>query len=185
MKNREGVNLVEDIGKRGEKLLQSNLSQGEEAVVKLKGIHGEALVITNKRLYVLKWGFMAGTTFGGRCITFDFKSITGIELKKGLLTGAYEILTPATQNTRKSYWGGRGNDTTSSDNIISFNRDKYQHFEEAARTGRELLHKHSSQITSDNQNDDLAKLEKLAELKEKGILTEKEFQAKKKQLLGL
>jgi L-fucose isomerase-like protein len=31
----------------------------------------------------------------------------------------------------------------------------------------------------------IAELEKLAELKEKGIITEEEFQAKKKQLLGL
>jgi len=32
---------------------------------------------------------------------------------------------------------------------------------------------------------DLAQLERLAELKEKGIITEEEFNAKKKQILGL
>lgn len=32
---------------------------------------------------------------------------------------------------------------------------------------------------------DLDQLEKLAELKEKGIITEEEFNAKKKQILGL
>ncbi|GBE57469.1 hypothetical protein BMS3Abin01_00384 [bacterium BMS3Abin01] len=41
----------------------------------------------------------------------------------------------------------------------------------------------------DNQEDDvpayLGELEKLGELREKGIITEKDFEAKKKQLLGL
>ena len=36
-----------------------------------------------------------------------------------------------------------------------------------------------------NQPDYLAELERLAELRDKGIVTEEEFQAKKKQLLGL
>ncbi len=35
-----------------------------------------------------------------------------------------------------------------------------------------------------NESDYLDELEKLAELHEKGILTDEEFQAKKKQLLG-
>ena len=39
--------------------------------------------------------------------------------------------------------------------------------------------------TSNNTEDALTQIEKLAALKEKGILTEEEFVAKKKQLLGL
>jgi hypothetical protein len=35
------------------------------------------------------------------------------------------------------------------------------------------------------QEDDMAQLEKLAQLKAEGILTEDEFQAKKKQILGI
>ncbi len=34
-------------------------------------------------------------------------------------------------------------------------------------------------------DDDVAQLQKLGELKEQGILTEEEFQAKKKQILGI
>ena len=44
------------------------------------------------------------------------------------------------------------------------------------------LNNGSSSITKVNNLEDL---EKLAELKEKGIITEEEFQAKKKQILGL
>eukprot|EP01080_Neovahlkampfia_damariscottae_P011822 gene11822-5153_t len=39
--------------------------------------------------------------------------------------------------------------------------------------------------SSSGGNDDLEQLEKLASLRDKGILTEEEFQAKKKQILGL
>lgn len=35
------------------------------------------------------------------------------------------------------------------------------------------------------QDDQIVQLEKLAELRDKGVLTEEEFQAKKKQILGL
>ena len=36
-----------------------------------------------------------------------------------------------------------------------------------------------------SSSDNIAEVEKLAEMRDKGILTEEEFQAKKKQLLGL
>lgn len=38
---------------------------------------------------------------------------------------------------------------------------------------------------ADSADNNIAQLEKLAELRDKGILTEEEFSAKKKQLLGL
>ncbi len=37
----------------------------------------------------------------------------------------------------------------------------------------------------DSADDQMAQLEKLGQLKEQGILTDEEFQAKKKQILGL
>lgn len=43
----------------------------------------------------------------------------------------------------------------------------------------------SSIISNDSTNNSLADIEKLAELKDKGIITEEEFQKKKKQLLGI
>jgi hypothetical protein len=39
--------------------------------------------------------------------------------------------------------------------------------------------------SAQDQPDELAELEKLGELRDKGILTEEEFQSKKKQLLNL
>lgn len=184
MQIQKDPSLIENLGSRGEKLLLTNLSNSEEILVKIKGVMGEALIITFKRIYILKWGFMTGNTFGGRCLTFDFKTITGIEMKKSLLTGSFEIISPATQNTQKSYWSGRGRDTISSDNIVSISRNKFDKFQMAANLGRELMSQSQNQSNL-NQTDDISKLEKLAELKAKGIITEEEFHAKKRLILGI
>ncbi len=41
------------------------------------------------------------------------------------------------------------------------------------------------QATATDTNDEMAQLQQLAQLKEQGILTQEEFDAKKKQILGL
>lgn len=175
--------LIEDLGHRGEKILAENLSEGEEIKVKVKGSFGEALVITNKRLYVPKWGFMTGSTLGGRCNAFDFAHITSIELKKGLASGTVEILTAATHNIKANWWK---TETAHSDNIVKFGADKFKVFEEAVRIGREAIREDRAQgVGSGTKDSYLDELEKLSQLKEKGIITEEEFNAKKKQILGV
>lgn len=180
-------NLIQKLDGRGEKLLMENINENEEKVfVKLQGSFGEVLVITDKSLYILKWGFMAGSILGGRCNAFGFNSITGLEIKKGLLTGTFEVLTPATQNTQKSYWGSGSNDAIKSDNIVTFQQNKFNLFQEAVKIGRELINKSYSKSRQNSQEKpDYSELEKLAELKEKGIITQGEFEAKKKKILDL
>jgi RNA polymerase subunit RPABC4/transcription elongation factor Spt4 len=175
--------LIQHFGLRGENLVRENI--GEKTIkVKLKGAFGEGLVITDKRLYVFKWGLMAGNLVGGRCNAFEFGNITGLEIKKNWTSGTFEVLTPATQNSQKSYWGRGNNDAVRSDNIVTFNsRKQFDLFSKAVRIGRDMISKyHSGTNQSDNY---ILELEKLAELKEKGIVSEEEFQAKKKQILGL
>lgn len=177
-------NLLENLGKRGEKILSENLvDKNEKISVKLKGSFGEAFILTDKRVYVLKWGFMAGNLIGGRCNAFDFHRIIGLEIKKEFGGGILEVLTAANQNTQKSCWGTGENDAIKSDNVIVFNWDKSDLFQEATRKVRKLL----SESKSERESEVLyyTELEKLAELKEKGIITEEEFNLKKRQILGL
>lgn len=177
--------LIQRLGGRGEKLVRDNIS-GDRILVKLQGSFGEALVITDKNLYVLKWGFMAGNFLGGRCMSFGHRNIVGLEIKKGWVTGTFEVLTPATQNAQKSYWGMGGNSAIQSDNVITFQSNKFNLFQEAVKIGRELINKSHSQNIQNSQNEpNYSELEKLAELKEKKIITQEEFEAKKKKILGL
>ena len=73
--------LIMPLHKRGEKLLTDNLSQDETVLVKLPGQFGQGLVMTNKRLYIVKWGFQAGSTFGGKCIAYEYRNITALEMR--------------------------------------------------------------------------------------------------------
>jgi len=191
---------MEDVGKRGEKILSENIQPGETIKVKLKGTFGEAFVVTTTRIYVAKWGFQTGNTFGGRCNAFEFSTITGIEYKKSLLNGTVEVQTPSMQNSQKSYWGQGQNSAITADNIVNFQRKKFDIFMEATNLAREMMSKRRNTLSSTSfaqalggeqkaseniQTDALAHIEKLAELRDKGILTEEEFTAKKKQLLGI
>lgn len=177
------MQLIQDLTSRGEKLLQENLSEGEEIKVKLKGQNGQGFVVTNKRLYILKWGIMAGNTFGGRVNAFEFSRVSGIEIKKSLLTGTVEILTPA--NSDQKYGGAFDLKAIQSDNAIKIYRKDYSTFLEAVKIAREiLLGQHVSNshaLTGDIET----QLEKLATLKQKKLITEDEFAAKKAMILGL
>ncbi|MBU4338173.1 SHOCT domain-containing protein [Patescibacteria group bacterium] len=176
--------LIKNYGGRGEKIFKENINENDEKIfVKLKGSFGEGLVITDKRLYVLKWGFMTGNTFGGKCVAFEFANITGLDIKKGFATGTFEVLTPATQNAQKSYWDNSKNGAVQSDNVITFQSTEFNSFQEAVKIGRERISKFH---TGNNQEvSNYSELEKLAELKEKGVITEEEFNTKKKSILGL
>ena len=65
--------------------------------------------------------------------------------------------------------------------LLRYNPDRHLLFEEA----KEIIEERISRDNKPSENSSLNDLEKLAELKEKGIITEEEFKGKKKQLLGL
>jgi len=178
--------LIADIGKRGEKLLAQNLSDGEKILAKVRGDFGQAFVVTDKHVFIVKWGFQSGSTFGGKCISFAYNNITGIQIKQQTLKALVEVLTPATQDNRKlSYWGGRGkgDNAVESDNAVTFSRPEAPVFQTAVNLAKEQME--SRHAPASKSNDDLSSLKELADLKEQGIITEAEFAAKKKQILGL
>ena len=67
-----------------------------------------------------------------------------------------------------------------------FDKNQQEIFEEAKNIIENKISKIKDSKTNNSSNyTNLDELEKLANLKEKGIITEEEFVAKKKQLLGL
>jgi hypothetical protein len=69
------------------------------------------------------------------------------------------------------------------ENTVMFKKDTFSQFEQVKKAIEEKM----SQPATSNKpvTSSLDEIEKLAGLKEKGIITEEEFQAKKTQLLGL
>jgi hypothetical protein len=172
-------NLIVKLGWRGERTLNQNLSSDEKIFIKLKGAFGQGLAVTDKRIYIIKWGWMTGNLVGSKCITFEYKNVTGVHLKKGWTTGAFEVFSAATQSSNKGYWGSNA---AKSDNIVTFNA-RTGLFQEATNFIRNKINHTHTNINSTTFN--FSDLEKLAELRDKGIITAEEFDAKKKSLLAL
>jgi hypothetical protein len=174
-----------NLGKRGDRILKDNILDGEEITDCIKGTQGEAVVLTNKRLLILKWGFMTGNTWSGRCTAFDFKNITSIELTNSIMTGQIQVNTPAHQNANKSYWSTDSKDNSlGTNNIVTFGIDKRDEAKKFVKTARDAASEASTESSHSNESD-YDELEKLMELKKKGIINETEFNKKKSKILGI
>jgi hypothetical protein len=181
-----GDNIITNLGSRGEKLLAQNKEAGEQILAKLKGDFGQGFVVTNRRVLVIKWGFQSGSTFGGKCVSYAYANIAGLHINKQAIKAMVQVLTPATQaNVKLTYWGSRGsqNNAVESDYAVTFSSKSMGLFQEAVRLAREQMA--GVQTGSGKADDTIQQLEQLAELKQKGALTEQKFAAKKQQLLGL
>ena len=133
--------LIVPLGSRGENLLQGNLSSSEKLLAKLRGKFGEGLVITDRHIYILKWGFMAGSMFGGRCIAYPYKNISGVKITKNILTGVFEVMTPGNQDAPKSYWSqNKDSNAIKADDAVAFVGSKsFEPFQKAANLCRDII----------------------------------------------
>jgi hypothetical protein len=72
-------------------------------------------------------------------------------------------------------------DATKDENTVFFNASQSEDF----KYFKKMIEDKIQEFSKPESRSSLEDLEKLAELKEKGIITEEEFNAKKKQILGL
>lgn len=134
--------LIQPLGARGEKHLSANMRADEKIIAKLKGQWGEGFVLTDHHIYIVKWGYYAGSLFGGRCISFDYRNVVGLEIKKGLLTGVVEVLSPATQNANLSYWAQNQNSAIRSNHAVAFtSTKKLELFQRAVVLARDQMNR--------------------------------------------
>lgn len=119
------------------------------------------LVATNKRLIFVDKGLI----YGLRVEDFPYDKITSIQYETGLLFGEIKIF-------------ASGNKA----DIKQINKQQARDFAEYVRARISSTKDHASMPHS-TPNDVIAQLEKLAKLKEQGILSEEEFLAQKKKIL--
>lgn len=121
-----------------------------------------------------------GFLFGGGHLrgdkTIPYSSIVAVQLKKAGLTAGYIQLTLKGGSEAK----GGLLESTKDENTIHYYSKSNKDFEECKALIEERLgdNGHKSYSSFDE-------LEKLAELRDKGILTSAEFEAKKRQMLNL
>jgi len=147
-----------------------------------KGYNG-TLIITDTGVIIKRGakGFLLGGGMLRGDKTIPYSSIIAVQLKKAGLVAGYLQLTLKGGSEAK---GGLFQSAID-ENTINFQAwgENNQLFIEAKEIiERNILKTENSGHKETSKADEL---EKYAKLKEKGIITEEEFQAKKKQLLGL
>lgn len=142
-----------------------------------KGYNG-TVILTDTGV-IIKRG-IKGFLLGGGMLrgdkTIPYSSIVAVQLKKAGLTAGYIQLTLAGGSEAKAGLF----QSTRDENTVNFFSGSNEQFMECkqlieSRIGTSATHRNSG----------LDDLEKLAELKEKGVITKEEFEKKKKQLLGI
>ncbi|WP_346206779.1 DUF4429 domain-containing protein [Caldifermentibacillus hisashii] len=146
-----------------------------------KGVNGQ-LEFTGTKIVIKRKGMLAKMTQGLKGEKeILVNQITSIQFKKaGSLTNGY---------IQFSFSGGKENkgglfDATQDENTIMFNKKQMPDFEKIKAAVEEKINEYHHPAST--QPVDIAdQIKKLADLRDNGILTEEEFQAKKKQLLGI
>lgn len=165
----------------GERFCSSCGSKIDGTVVpelQAKGVNGRIELFANKicirRKGVL--GFLTQGLKGDKEIMIS--SITSVQFKKaGMLTNGY---------IQFAFMGGKEAkegifQAVTDENTVMFNMKQQPDFERIKHELAKRLQAKTALLTASSGADEIAKL---ADLREKGILTEEEFQQKKKQILG-
>lgn len=152
------------------KVLAEILREDEMLEYVAQGLYKNGLGLlcaTSKRLLFIDKGF-----FSLKMEEFPLKSVSSVSFESGMMYGKIKIY-------------ASGNNAE----ISNIDKGSAKVFADIARNlidGRDVSkNKTQSEKNSDKDVDVYEQLEKLAALKDKKIITEAEFQAKKSQLLGL
>ena len=147
--------------------------------ISAKGVNGQIELSDNKVCILRKGilGFLTQGLKGDKNIMIS--TISSIQFKKaGMVTNGYiQFAFSGGQEAKGGLFQG-----TKDENTVMFNKKQQPLFEKIRDTVENRI---QSVNKTDSTNSDADELSKLADLRDKGILTEKEFQQKKKQILGL
>jgi hypothetical protein len=184
-----------DIGsldKKAQKTLAGTLEPSEEVLVTQPG-EKSALVATNRRILVCKWGMTSGAAFGSQVNSWDLAHVTGIEYRKGMTTKAIVVQTAGAQVVTK--FGRMDNGPTSVWEAPNALFVSSKDAEAAVSTLRQMIADHhgtgsgpsptASSAAGPAADDAAEAIRKFAALRDEGLITEDEFQAKKGSILGL
>lgn len=155
----------------------------DQVLVRLPGIPGFALVATDKRVMIITAGFSSGAMMGQKCKSYEYSDISSIECSCGMTQGRVQLTVAGSLEVRQP---GLGN-AYQAENIVHFSSSEKDIFQQATNLIRQEISKakRGNIFVQQSQADDIpTQIKKLAELKDLGILSNDEFEAKKKDLLS-
>jgi hypothetical protein len=150
----------------------------EKPIMTAQGSSGGRLLLFKDKIRIERKGFDAFILQGFKGDKdIQISTISAIQFKNCSFTAGY---------IQFSFFGGQETkrgilNATRDENTVMFTKEQQPAFEAIKAAIETRMHNPTSKAVSSGIDD----LEKLAELRDKGILTQAEFEAKKKQILGL
>jgi hypothetical protein len=177
--------MIEPISEKLDRALSLALAPNEQVVVKLRGVYKEALVCTNIRVLILKAGWMTGQWFGTDMFQCPYRNVAGAQVNFHILTGYFELSAGGMQNTKKSFWSTNNSiSPAKAPNCVTIaGRDRADKFRLACAF---IMHMASGGARAGVQTggDSIHTLERLAKLRDAGVISAAEFESKKAQILS-
>lgn len=147
----------------GENILASVFGAYEAKILGHDSARNGVFIATDRRL-----AFYAKKMFGYDLEVFPYRNVSSIEMSKGLMGHSITFFASGNKSTLK--WINQGN-------VSKFVALVKEHMSKQDVTS-------GSRVASQNGGDVISQVERLAKLKEQGILTDEEFTAAKKELFG-
>lgn len=171
----------------GETIIATLLGVGEKTSVGAlfgdkagAALGGDYLLVTNRKVVIIKAGVGTWATraFGIKAKTFMYDHIASVDVAKGLLFGDIEIVSAGMVEK------GTGGffSAASKESVVQFQKEHFGEVQKLAGQIRTLA-QHSRQPKAIQSSDIPDQIRKLAALRDSGVLTEDEFNEKKKKLL--
>ena len=178
--------IMGPLGKKEAEVLAQNLGSDETVLGIVIGRFGQAIVATNKKMLVVKNGFMSGQAFGNKATSFDYRNIVGVEVRKGLTQCEFELLAGGLMNNQSNSMKAKAN-MANQPNGLLFLKPEMAAFGAMATKIREMTHATNTggagSSLGTSENPAIAAIKQLSELHASGILSDEEFNTKKAELL--
>lgn len=153
------------------------LEQVKEKDILLEEMGNDRYVaVTKNTVYFVSIGISSGHFFGKKVKSFPIDKISSIDLSKKIMASYLEITSAGMGGSNHS----RAGYTEFNENRVFFAHSKKEKFQKIVEKIRDLM---NSSKSGKNENSGADEIEKLHSLMKKGIITEKEFEKKKKELL--
>lgn len=178
------VGLVETLTGKLEGAFRDNIAASEKVDVKLQPQAGQCIVVTDKKVMIIKAGLVGGAGFfGANCKSFYFNQITSVDLRLSVMGGHIQFTVAGSVDMK-----GKGLlDMPKSENAVVFTMEYKERMKYVANLIRERVQssQNKSHINQNTSGTSLAdQINELAKLKQQGILSEEEFQIAKRKLLS-
>lgn len=164
--------------------LRENLQEGETICALVEGDVGQAIVGTERRLFVVKPGIVAGAARGVEATAWSYRNLVGIQLHKGVTGGSVIVQAPGQKGHKATAWGGGRKSTYKAPNAIPVAKGQWEKARPQVARLQHLLDDAQKEDSASSGDDLAGQLKGLAGLHSAGALTDEEFEAGKRKLIG-